>query len=158
SEAVPGDQRARRYRAEDLQRLKERKEQRRNPAAAVERALYWGTPLLDSALTLIADGRLYYRGLDVLQLAATHRFEEVAALLWTGSTQDAALLFDQPPRPLSERCQSLYRQLASLPSVELFQALLPVAASEDLAAYDLRPAAVARSGARILWFLLRLAS
>src|SRR5437879_1726031 len=108
SEAVPGDQRARRYRAEDVQRLKERKEQRRNPAAAVERALYWGTPLLDSALTLIADGRLYYRGLDVLQLAATHRFEEVAALLWTGSTQDAALLFDQPPGPLSERCQSLY--------------------------------------------------
>jgi citrate synthase len=37
-----------------------------------------------------------------------------------------------------------------LPPVEAFQVLLPLAAVEDLAAYDLRPRAVARTGARIL--------
>ena len=34
--------------------------------------------------------------------------------------------------------------------IEAFQVLLPIAASEDPAAYDLRPPAVARTGARIL--------
>jgi citrate synthase len=158
SEAVPGDQRARRYRAEDVQRLKQRKERQRNPAAAVEQALHWGTPVLDSALTLIADGRLYYRGHDALELAATHRIEEVAALLWTGGVGEAASFFDAPPLPFSRRCQTIHRQLASLPTVEVFQALLPVASSEDLAAFDLRPAAVARTGARMLRFLVRIAT
>ena len=72
SEALEGDSRARRYHAEDVLKLKERKAQRQNPARAVESALDWGTPLLDSALTLITDDHLYYRGYDALALAQTH--------------------------------------------------------------------------------------
>ncbi|MFH4264033.1 MerR family transcriptional regulator, partial [Acinetobacter baumannii] len=44
SEAAGG--RRRRYRAEDIRRLKERKERRRDPEKAVEGALSWGTPVM----------------------------------------------------------------------------------------------------------------
>src|SRR5574341_339203 len=66
SEATGSSKRARRYRAEDVQKLKERQEQRRNPAKVVENALHWGAPVLESAITLLANDRLYYRGYDVL--------------------------------------------------------------------------------------------
>jgi citrate synthase len=42
--------------------------------------------------------------------------------------------------------------------VEKFQALLPFAAAEDLAAYDLRPSTVAQTGARILRLLFSVAT
>jgi citrate synthase len=45
-----------------------------------------------------------------------------------------------------------------MPPVEVFQVLLPLAAVEDPAAYDLRPTAVARTGARILGLMAEAAS
>ena len=69
SEAVEGKGRARRYRAEDIRRLKERKERRRDPDGVVEGALHWGTPVLESEITMIDGGVLYYRGRDVVDLA-----------------------------------------------------------------------------------------
>src|SRR4051812_13347265 len=62
SEAIEGDSRVRRYHSEDVQKLKERKANRKNPAQVARSALHWGAPILESALTLIADGGLYYRG------------------------------------------------------------------------------------------------
>src|ERR671911_1134532 len=67
SEAAGG--RGRRYRAEDVRRLKERKQRRRDPDGVVEDALSWGTPVLESGITLIDGGRLYYRGRDVVAVA-----------------------------------------------------------------------------------------
>lgn len=81
SEAGEGPSRARRYSAEDIVRLKARKEQRRDPEAAVQGALDWGAPVLESQLSLIENGRLYYRGHDAVDLARSRTFEEVAALL-----------------------------------------------------------------------------
>src|SRR5271169_4021033 len=69
SEPVPGRPRERRYYREDIERLRERKETRRDPAKAAARGLHWGSPVLASAITLIQDGKLYYRGQDVLKLA-----------------------------------------------------------------------------------------
>ena len=82
SEQVGGSIRNRRYHAEDVQRQKQKQEQRRNPASAATHALQWGSPVLESALTLIADGRLLYRGQDAIALSRSHTFEQVAALLW----------------------------------------------------------------------------
>ena len=69
SEAAEGKKRNRRYRAEDVRRLKERKERRRDPDGVLEGALHWGTPVLESGITLIDGGALYYRGRDVVALA-----------------------------------------------------------------------------------------
>jgi citrate synthase len=62
SEETPGKSRAKRYRAEDVAALKARKSLRHNPAQAAETALHWGMPVLESSLTLIENGRFYYRG------------------------------------------------------------------------------------------------
>src|SRR5438046_2220705 len=82
SEAIPENSRERRYRAEDVQRLIDRKAQRRDPAQVAQEALHWGAPILESSLTLITENALYYRGQEVNALAQFNTFEEVAALLW----------------------------------------------------------------------------
>src|SRR2546425_6224306 len=65
SEPAPGRPRERRYYREDIERLRTRNETRRDPAKAAEQGLHWGSPVLASAITLIHNGRLYYRGQDV---------------------------------------------------------------------------------------------
>ncbi len=159
SEPTDGKQRVRRYHQEDIQRLKERKELRRNPAKLAEQALHWGVPVLESSITLIANGRLYYRGHDVLTLAATRAVEEVAALIWLGTLEaDITALFAAADKKIPPRCLAVRQPLSDLPPTDLFQAVLPVAAAEDIAAHDLRPIAVAQTGARILRLLTLVAA
>src|SRR4026208_1838355 len=80
SEADGNIQKQRRYHGEDVQRLRERKEQRRDPTRATAQALHWGAPLLESSLTFINEGKLYYRGRDAVTLAFHNTIEETAAL------------------------------------------------------------------------------
>lgn len=150
SEAADQVRRTRRYSAEDVERLRTRQEQRRDPDRAVDTALHWGTPLLDSELTLILDGTLYYRGQEATYLAETATLEEVAALFWAGDTEAARSVFGAPPVSLSERCQLVMRELNESTPMEHLQTLIPLAALDDLAAYDIRPATVAQTGARLL--------
>jgi citrate synthase len=156
SEAADRSGRRRRYRAEDVRRLKERKERRRDPDGVVKGALHWGTPVMESAITLITDDRLYYRGRDVLELAAGSSIEEVAALIWTGNPARGAALFSPEVPEFSPRIRAALETVDGLTSVEAFQVLLPLADAEDPAAYDLRPKAVARTGARILHLMASL--
>jgi citrate synthase len=93
SEPSPGRQR--RYPLWSLDELKARRAERRDPAAG---ALRWGTPVLESALTLIDRGRLFYRGRDAVELSRSATFEEVASLLWSGETEGAADLFPAESR------------------------------------------------------------
>jgi citrate synthase len=151
--------RTRRYRAEDVQKLKDRQGQRRDPARVVENALHWGTPVLESAITLIANERLYYRGHDALTLATHHSVEQVAVLIWTGElAADTSAWFGPAGGGLPASASAVRQNLADLAPVEAFQVVLPLAAVGDLAAYDLRPAAVAQTGARILRLLTTLAA
>ena len=150
SEAVEGKRRNRRYRAEDVRRLKERKRRRRDPDGVVEGALHWGTPVLESGITLIDGGGLYYRGRDVVALAEERSIEEVAALVWTGDETMASALFPPDLSGPSRRVRTVVESVAGLSPAEEWQVMLPVAAAEDPAAYDLRPGAVTRTGARIL--------
>jgi citrate synthase len=151
SEAVPGRPRERRYSRDDVQRLLDRKDARRDPAAAAARGLHWGGPVLESGITLIHDGRLYYRGRDALALAATATLEDAAIVLWAAEDSDRNRLFAQSCA-LSDRQLTRLRACAKDPYT-LIQAALPVAARADLASYDLRPAAVRLTGARIVKLL-----
>jgi citrate synthase len=151
SESMPGDPRARRYPREDVVRLKERKELRKEPERAAPKALSWGAPVLESAITLVRDGNLYYRGYNVIDLARTWSVEEVAALIWTGDPADAGKLFQEEPPRLPSFPENLS-------PIERCQAALPLAGTADLAAWDLRPAAVAATGARILRYLAGIAA
>jgi citrate synthase len=150
SEPVEGHPRVRRYLLEEISRLVERKEIRSDPAKAAARSLHWGTPVLDSSLTLIDGGRIYYRGRDALELARQASVEEVAALLWRGDPKETDSLFTKSSEKLPREIKDLFKRTHSLGPVERCQLALPLGASIDLGAYDLRPMAVARTGARIL--------
>jgi citrate synthase len=146
--------RSRRYLREDITRLIEQKDFKRNPARAAARGLHWGSPVLESALTLISEGRLFYRGEDALELAQKSKLEDVAALLWTGDSNQAGHIFNNKFRGLPPKTLVLLKAAAHLGPVERCQLVLPIAAADDLAAYDLQPSAVAKTGAQILRLLL----
>jgi len=151
SEPIPGRPRERRYYREDIERLRERKESRRDPAKAAARGLHWGGPVLESGITLIHDGRLFYRGHDAATLAATATLEDAAALLWEAADEERRALFAQAP-PLSARSIIRLRAGTRDPLARL-QCALPIAGAIDLRAYDLRAGAVRQTGARILRLL-----
>lgn len=147
SEESGREKRTRRYLAEDVDQLVQRKEGRRSPEKLVSGALRWGSPIMESAITLIADGKLYYRGHDSSALALDRSVEEVAALLWTGDFTANLFAGDVavPPGVLA-----VLSDAGPAEPYDRLQIALPVLALDDVAAYDLRPAAVARTGARIL--------
>ena len=150
STRVPGRSRERRYHREDIERLRNRKEWRRDPSRAAARGLHWGTPVLSSSITLIHDGRPYYRGQDAVKLAETATLEEMARLLWEADAPEE--LFLQTAKYRSPR-----HAAAGHPLVPL-QMALPQAGISDAAAYDLRPAAIRRTGARIVHLLGAIAA
>ena len=150
SEPEPGSRR-RRYVAEDIWLLRQRKEHRRNPERAAEEALHWGLPVLESRLSVIHGGRLYYAGRDVVTLATTCSIEQVAALLWMGDL--AAPFPADVTDPIPREWTALSRVARRLPPLEALQLFLPVAAADDSSAYDLREPSVQRTGVRILRLL-----
>src|SRR5712691_9434787 len=155
SEAISDAPRQRLYLAEDVQKFAARKAQRRDPAKVAREALHWGTPMLESALTLITENTLYYRGYDAIQLARAHTFEAVAALLWTASLEQAEPLFANKPLLASRMWSGAD---APLPTLQRLQVALALAATDDLRAYDFHPEAVAQTGARILWLMAAVAA
>jgi len=152
SEPLPGQPRERRYYREDIERLLERKELRRDPAKAAARGLHWGSPVLDSGITLIHEGKFYYRGQDALKLAQERTLEEMAELLWEAEPAERGCLFEQTP-VLSPgqlaRLRSCAEARANNGPLTLLQTALPFAGGADLASYDLRPEGVRLTGARI---------
>jgi len=71
-----------RYLAADVERLANQRATGRKPKEVAQAVLDWGLPVLPSAITLIADGKYYYRGQNAVALARSHGVEQIAALLW----------------------------------------------------------------------------
>jgi citrate synthase len=148
SEPDPADPRARLYPEAEVAALVRRKAHRQDPTRAAAEALDWGTPVLASALTRITPQGPAYRGRDVVTLAHEETFERVAALLWLDDLEAAEPLFS---RAWAE-AQTLPAPAAALahPWLPGFQHHLLAASAVDLRAYDLTPAGIAASGARLL--------
>ncbi|MGF1507363.1 MAG: helix-turn-helix domain-containing protein [Chloroflexi bacterium] len=140
SEPDDESRRTHRYSLADVRRLKARQQARRQPDRRAEGALHWGVPVLESAITQIIDGRIFYRGWDALALASEPvSFEQTTAILW-GADIDTILGAQPPPiEPPGEGSP-----------LERMQAALLRASAADVAAYDLRPDAVRAAGGRIL--------
>ncbi|RQS94484.1 citrate synthase family protein [Burkholderia contaminans] len=122
-----GSHRESRYLAADVDRLADQRARGRKPKEVAKAALNWGSPVLESSITLIDGGRLFYRGVDALDLAARASLEEVAALLWRCDEQTA---FDRRVPPTPPVLRTLFRHYADQRAE---QALLPLftVASED---------------------------
>jgi citrate synthase len=80
----PEEPRRSRYRASDILTLTQRKARGRKAADIALDAIAWGEPVLESAITTVKDGRLYYRGQDAVRLSRTATLEEVGRLLRGG--------------------------------------------------------------------------
>ena len=147
SEPGPGASRARRYSRDDVDRLRRRAAERRDPDKVAAHALQWGMPVLESAITLIADETLFYRGHDAVALARNASVESVTSLIWTGRSDERRPHWaPMPARVVSPK---------STPFILRAQATLALASAGDHQAFDLRREAVVRTGWRILDLLVQ---
>ena len=118
---------------------------------------------VESAITEIAGDRLRYRGLDVIQLATSRSFEDVAELLWTGEFPAAlpgrGARAAQAPGPARWRATPAALAAgrgaqAALPAgtlpLERFQVIVPAMAATDPLRLQLDPAAVLAAGRSII--------
>jgi citrate synthase len=142
--AEPG-RRSRRYAAADIRRLTRKAE----PEAAAL-PLYWGQPVLESAITLVAGGRLYYRGRDAVRLAESATLESVAGLLWGVTADDP---FAGPAAALPPAAARIVAGTPTLPPLERAMAVLPALGVEDDRALARSAAGLQRTGARVLRWL-----
>jgi citrate synthase len=154
SEPVPGDPRVRRYHRDDIERLLQVKAVRRDPQGAGARGLRWGNPVLESAITLIDGGRLYFRGRDAVDFATSATLDQAALLLWEVPASEQPTVFAQRP-VLDAATIARIRAFAPNPLARM-QIALALAATVDLAALDLSPRSVRRTAARIVHLLRSL--
>ncbi|MFZ5729938.1 MAG: citrate/2-methylcitrate synthase [Pseudomonadota bacterium] len=80
----PADPRRSLYRASEIGLLAERKTRSRKASQVAAGAIAWGEPVLESAITTVEGGRLYYRGRDAVELSETETLEATARLLRGG--------------------------------------------------------------------------
>ena len=71
-----------RYSAFEVERLAASRARGRAPGEVAKAALDFGAPVLSSGISLLREGRLYYRGYDAVAVSETATLEEAAALLW----------------------------------------------------------------------------
>lgn len=121
AEPDPADPRRRLYRRTDIDALRRRKARGRRPEKVAEATLDWGLPVLDSGISLITDGRLFYRGQDAIALAGTATIEATARLLWDCGEADP---FDAPPPPLPATWAPVLQLLQGRLPIDRCQALL----------------------------------
>jgi citrate synthase len=139
------NQRSHIYHRLDLERLKQRKRIRQQPSAEMSSALHWGSPLLESSLTLITDGQMFYRGQEATALASSKTFLEVATWFWTGKWEVPAGFATMPAA--DER----HRE----PILLFHQALLRAAMTEPLG-YDFSPPNLIENGIHIISLFLQI--
>jgi citrate synthase len=108
AKAAEGDSRQSLYAEADIAALVQRRRAGRKRDAIAARAIAWGDPVMDTAITTVRDGRLIYAGQDALALAARSSLEDAARLLW------AAPDVRFPPAPLTSGASAKARALSFL--------------------------------------------
>ena len=104
----PEDSRRSLYNGDDVKALAGRSAGRRSVAEVATHTISFGEPVLASGVSTIAQGRLWYRGEDVVALAEHATLEEVAALIVTIAGVDRSSLLEASRRGvLSEAQESL---------------------------------------------------
>jgi citrate synthase len=140
------DSRERHYDADEVERFRAgRGVTRARPVAETL------SPVIGSAICLIENHRLYYRGEDALRLAESASLEDVAAILWEDDT--APHPYPLPARgarvPITD--EGLGEAGEGQPAlIERCQIRLAKQSAADLAALDLSRAGVIRTG----WLIL----
>ncbi len=120
---------------------------RRFPSVGPDR---FNEPVFVTELTLIEDGRLYYRGLDAVDLSRRRTFEEVAAWLWSGSWPERGDRWSTPAPAATAIATSTGHPGRSTLPIERFMLAVVVAALEDDLRHDLSQPSVTMVGRHLL--------
>jgi citrate synthase len=107
-----------------------------------------GAPAIQTGITLINDGRLFYRGQDACALVPDHSYESVAMLLWTGKLAEVRLDAPAELRKLAEAVTAPLPATARL--TDRLRVIVAAAAAADPLRFDTTPAAVIATGQTIL--------
>jgi citrate synthase len=140
------DSRSRRYRAEDVRSLKERRTPALEPRGL--RSFDADLPVLDSAIaTITADGPIY-RGVSCVELAEADTLEHAATLLWDVTDVDP---FSQNNCPhISGEMRAVAEAASHAAPIDRTIAVLALAASADPGAFTRAPDGRAMVGGRIM--------
>lgn len=138
--------RKRRYWAADIERLSKGD---RQSDVAKQPSLGLGDQ--SSAITLLTDNGVYYRGVSAIELADSASVEEAAELIWqsNGAFSDSLPVMPEGTHPLLE----LYGDMTVS---EKAIALFPLVERANPRAFDLSPDAYARTGADVVRILASL--
>ena len=140
------DARSRRYRAEDVRSLKERRTPSPEPRGL--RSFDADLPVMDSAIaTITADGPIY-RGVSCIELAEADTLEHAATLLWDVTDVDP-FAPDNCPR-LSVEMRAVAEAARQAAPIDRTIAVLALAASADPGAFTRAPDGRAMVGGRIM--------
>jgi len=140
------DSRSRRYRAEDVRTLKERRTPSPEPRGL--RSFDADLPVLDSAIaTITADGPIY-RGVSCIELAEADTLEHAATLLWDVTDVDP---FSRDNCPhISAEMRAVADVASHAAPIDRTIAVLALAASADPGAFTRAPDGRAMVGGRIM--------
>lgn len=119
--AYPSDDgRSSRYLKDAVEVLAKERRRGRKPKEVARSTIDWGAPVLESQLTLIEGGRLFYRGRDAVKLAERATLEDVAALLWHVDKDQA---FPQERPASGPSYGAVLQAVAGMPTQETLMAL-----------------------------------
>lgn len=76
------------YDREEVKHLAARRSDAKHGGHRAISAIHWGVPLLETRISTIADGQLFYRGYELSELAQNASLETVACLLWDDQQED----------------------------------------------------------------------
>jgi citrate synthase len=144
SEPAGEGSRARRYRAEDVRSLKNR----RAPMVEGQGLKAADLPVLDSAVSTITLEGPIYRGVKATELSETATFEQAATLLWDSKASDPFAKSNLPVISLSMR--AIMEATKDAPPIDRTIAVLSQAAEADPRAYNSTGEGRAATGARIV--------
>jgi citrate synthase len=141
----PGDNpRSRRYRAEDVRGLKNR----RAPLVEGQGLKAADLPVLDSAVSTITEEGPIYRGVRAVTLAENATFEQCATLLWDSKSADPFAKSNMPV--ISPAMRTVLEASRDAPPIDRAVAVLALASEADPRAYNSVSEGRAATGARIL--------
>src|SRR5882724_6842827 len=137
----PGDNpRSRRYRAEDVRGLKNR----RAPLAEIQGLKSADLPVMDSAVSTITEEGPIYRGVRAVTLAESATFEQCATLLWDTKFVDPFVKANLPV--ISPAMRGVMAATRDAPPIDRVIAVLSLAADADPRAYNSVPEGRAATG------------
>ena len=138
------DVRARRYRADDVRALKNR----RAPPAAARAADGEGAPLVVSAVSTITTAGPVYRGVGAVGLAEEATLEQAATLLWDANRADPFAPDNLPV--VGPAMRAVAAAAAGEAPLARAIAMLALAGDADPGAFSRTPEGRARVGARVM--------